>query len=336
MGHVGKRGRAARDRPAGTPPTRRRSTSRSAKGGAYVTSGDAGTLHVQSHDGRVLSDAPVPVGSYNVQLGLGRVITPSLLARDAGSPRRAGRPLRTLHDRRLVPRRLCPLRIYESLTASSVDLRPRGNMGASEARRHRHRRPCRGRRRPRPPSAAVPCRDRIYNDWYHDGKIATTYPIDVLPRRAEAHHADAWIYSSLVRRHPRGDAGRDRAAEGDTKMPAQVGNTGPAAKRLSGDRSTARARRTIRRPGRAGRTPRCRRRPRSQPERRAAAAAATPCRFSCSAGSPPAHRGRRRRLRRAGGAGSSQRNESPKARAFRRQVEAEQREHERVAQTSSK
>ena len=31
--------------------------------------------------------------------------------------------------------------------------------------------------RRRPPSAAVPCRDRIYNDWYHDGKIASTYPI---------------------------------------------------------------------------------------------------------------------------------------------------------------
>jgi hypothetical protein len=26
-------------------------------------------------------------------------------------------------------------------------------------------------------AGAVPCRDRIYNDWYHDGKIATTYPI---------------------------------------------------------------------------------------------------------------------------------------------------------------
>lgn len=46
---------------------------------AYVTSGDAGTLHVQRiDDGRILRAARIPVGSYNVQAGLGHVITPSL------------------------------------------------------------------------------------------------------------------------------------------------------------------------------------------------------------------------------------------------------------------
>lgn len=47
---------------------------------AYVTSGDAGTLHVQSlADGLVRRRTRVPVGSYNVQHGWGRVLTPSLL-----------------------------------------------------------------------------------------------------------------------------------------------------------------------------------------------------------------------------------------------------------------
>jgi DNA-binding beta-propeller fold protein YncE len=47
-------------------------------GRAFVTSGDSGTLHVQTFDGRVLSRTTVPVGSYNVQYAGGRVITPSL------------------------------------------------------------------------------------------------------------------------------------------------------------------------------------------------------------------------------------------------------------------
>ncbi len=45
---------------------------------AYVTSGEAGVLRVQSLSGRVLRSTPIPVGSYNVQHGPGRVITPSL------------------------------------------------------------------------------------------------------------------------------------------------------------------------------------------------------------------------------------------------------------------
>lgn len=45
--------------------------------------------------------------------------------------------------------------------------------------------------------AAVPCRDRIYNDWYADGKVATTYPIACY-KDAIAHiPADAKIYSNL-------------------------------------------------------------------------------------------------------------------------------------------
>jgi hypothetical protein len=46
-------------------------------------------------------------------------------------------------------------------------------------------------------NAAVPCRDKIFNDWYADGKIASTYShacyVDAL------HHIppDAKVYSSL-------------------------------------------------------------------------------------------------------------------------------------------
>ena len=48
--------------------------------------------------------------------------------------------------------------------------------------------------------AAVPCRDRIYNDWYADGKIASTYPLGCY-RDALAHvgsKSDVTIYSSLA------------------------------------------------------------------------------------------------------------------------------------------
>jgi DNA-binding beta-propeller fold protein YncE len=46
---------------------------------AYVTSGDAGTFHVQSlDDGRVVHSSRIPIGSYNVQHGWSRVLTPSL------------------------------------------------------------------------------------------------------------------------------------------------------------------------------------------------------------------------------------------------------------------
>lgn len=45
----------------------------------YVTSGDDGTFRVQSlGDGRVLRTIDVPRGSYNVQQGWGRILTPSL------------------------------------------------------------------------------------------------------------------------------------------------------------------------------------------------------------------------------------------------------------------
>ena len=63
----------------------------------FATSGDSGTLHVQAHDGRVLSHAAVPIGSYNVQFAANRVITPSLSHGTLAVLDALGRPLRTLH-----------------------------------------------------------------------------------------------------------------------------------------------------------------------------------------------------------------------------------------------
>jgi len=45
---------------------------------AYVTSGDSGLLRVHALAGRVIRTTPIPAGSYNVQYGFGRVLTPSL------------------------------------------------------------------------------------------------------------------------------------------------------------------------------------------------------------------------------------------------------------------
>jgi len=49
-----------------------------ADGRAYVTSGWSGTLRVHRSDGRQIRTNVVPVGSYNVQQGAGRVVTASL------------------------------------------------------------------------------------------------------------------------------------------------------------------------------------------------------------------------------------------------------------------
>jgi cobalamin biosynthesis Mg chelatase CobN len=45
--------------------------------------------------------------------------------------------------------------------------------------------------------ASVPCRDRIYNDWYKDGKIASTYPLACYRDAIKHVPRDADIYSSL-------------------------------------------------------------------------------------------------------------------------------------------
>ena len=46
---------------------------------AYVTSGASGVLRVLTLDGQLVRTTPIPVGSYNVQYGFGRVLTASLV-----------------------------------------------------------------------------------------------------------------------------------------------------------------------------------------------------------------------------------------------------------------
>jgi hypothetical protein len=45
--------------------------------------------------------------------------------------------------------------------------------------------------------AAVPCRDRIYNEWYASGKISTTYPASCYRDALKHIPADAQVYSNL-------------------------------------------------------------------------------------------------------------------------------------------
>lgn len=67
-------GHVLRTLPAGSPP--QHVTFDATR--AYVTSGDDGTLHIHALNGQLLRVTTIPVGSYNVQRGPGRVLTPSL------------------------------------------------------------------------------------------------------------------------------------------------------------------------------------------------------------------------------------------------------------------
>lgn len=46
-------------------------------------------------------------------------------------------------------------------------------------------------------AAKTPCRDRIYNDWYADGKIASTYPKQCYLDALKHIRSDADTYSNL-------------------------------------------------------------------------------------------------------------------------------------------
>jgi hypothetical protein len=64
---------------------------------AFVTSGDDGTLRVHhATTGRLLRTSRIPVGSYNVQHGWGRVLMPSLSQGTLCVADRQGRVLRTI------------------------------------------------------------------------------------------------------------------------------------------------------------------------------------------------------------------------------------------------
>jgi hypothetical protein len=71
--------------------------------------------------------------------------------------------------------------------------------------------------------AAVPCRDKIYNDWYGDGKIATSYPISCYRDALKHAPTDARIYSSLVDDIKSAMQGALERHSGAKKVPAEVG-----------------------------------------------------------------------------------------------------------------
>jgi hypothetical protein len=45
--------------------------------------------------------------------------------------------------------------------------------------------------------ATTPCRDRIYNEWYRDGKVASTYPLSCYRDALKHIPPDVAVYSSL-------------------------------------------------------------------------------------------------------------------------------------------
>ncbi|MDX6475442.1 MAG: hypothetical protein QOH95_953 [Gaiellaceae bacterium] len=50
---------------------------------------------------------------------------------------------------------------------------------------------------PGPASAAGPCRNKIYNDWLRDGKVASTYPKSCYQDALKHIPLDLGVYSSL-------------------------------------------------------------------------------------------------------------------------------------------
>ena len=86
-------GRAVARLEAGAPPQHVTFAARR----AFVTSGDDGTLVVHSaQTGRVVSRSEIPLGSFNVQEGWGRILTPSLSRGTLCILDRSGRRLESL------------------------------------------------------------------------------------------------------------------------------------------------------------------------------------------------------------------------------------------------
>ena len=82
-------------------------------------------------------------------------------------------------------------------------------------------------------SAVGPCRNDIYDDWYQDGKIASTYPISCY-RDAISHvHGDAQIYSSLTDDIRAAMQAAISRAHGKSNVPNQVGKGVPASESSS-------------------------------------------------------------------------------------------------------
>jgi hypothetical protein len=77
--------------------------------------------------------------------------------------------------------------------------------------------------------AAAPCRDRIYNDWYPDGKIATTYPVACYRDALKHVKGDALVYSSLTDDIRAAMQVALQRQNGQTNVPNAVGTGGKGA-----------------------------------------------------------------------------------------------------------
>jgi cobalamin biosynthesis Mg chelatase CobN len=77
--------------------------------------------------------------------------------------------------------------------------------------------------------AAVPCRDRIYNDWYKDGKIASTYPLSCYRDALKNVPPDAKQYSSLADDIKSAMQAAVARLHGTKDVPPQVGKGGKGA-----------------------------------------------------------------------------------------------------------
>lgn len=76
---------------------------------------------------------------------------------------------------------------------------------------------------PAPAGAALPCRNKVFNDWYADGKIASTYPIACYRDALKHIPVDARVYSSLNDDIRAALRAAIRRSNGQT-VPTQVGH----------------------------------------------------------------------------------------------------------------
>ena len=88
-------------------------------------------------------------------------------------------------------------------------------------------------------SAAGPCRNDIYDDWYQDGKIASTYPISCYRDAIKHVHGDAQIYSSLTDDIRAAMQAAISRAHGKSNVPIQVGKGVPASETSTGSGPTS-------------------------------------------------------------------------------------------------
>jgi hypothetical protein len=83
-------------------------------------------------------------------------------------------------------------------------------------------------------SAAGPCRNDVYDDWYHDGKIASTYPVSCYRDAIKHVHGDLKIYSSLTDDIRAAMQAAIARTQGKSNVPEQVGKGVSPAETSSG------------------------------------------------------------------------------------------------------